>query len=224
MNDVDIINIAVIFALKQEARYFKPPADVRVFICGMGNKNAEKFIAQFLSTHSPKMVFTCGLAGALNPGLKLNSIVFESSEENIVSKMLKSFGAIEGRFLCSPKIICSSQEKLTLYKTTNADAVEMESGIIQRICSQRKIPCVTLRVISDTAGEDLPLNFNEFIDSNGEIRLKKLFSILAKNPRLIARLINFQKQTNTSARVLGEFLTGFFYNFCSMREITKGAQ
>ncbi|MGC8743032.1 MAG: hypothetical protein ACP5T0_04040 [Verrucomicrobiia bacterium] len=201
-------NLPVIFALKQEAKYFNPPPGIQLFYCGMGNKNAEKFINELLKNSRPSILFTCGLAGALNPGIKLNSIVFSASEE--LALLFNQLDAIEGRFYCSNRVICSSKEKLALYRETGADAVEMESGIIKEICKRHNIPAVTVRVISDIAQEDLPLDFNDYIDENGDIKISKILMKIATNPQLAARLINFQKQTDNAARALGEFLNKFF--------------
>lgn len=201
-------NLSVIFALKQEAKYFNPPPNVQLFYCGMGNKNAERFINELLKNSHPSILLTCGLAGALNPEIKLNSIVFSAPEE--FASLLSRFGAIEARFYCSNRVICSSKEKLSLYRETGADAVEMESGIIKEICSRHNIPAVTVRVISDIADEDLPLDFNDYIDENGDIKISKILMKIVANPQLAARLINFQKQTDNAARALGEFLNKFF--------------
>ncbi|MGB9601441.1 MAG: hypothetical protein ACP5MG_13840 [Verrucomicrobiia bacterium] len=201
-------NIPLVFALKQEAKYFNPPPYVQIFFCGMGGKNAANFTNEFIKTFNPQILFTCGFAGALNPELKLNSIVFSAPEQT--AGVLKRLGAIESRFYCSTRVICSSKEKLNLYQQTGADAVEMESGIIKNVCEKHNVACVVIRVISDTAYEDLPLDFNELINANGKIKMFKLIARVSARPLLARRLLNFQKQTDAAARALGEFLNRFF--------------
>src|SRR5208282_5587539 len=87
----------VCFALKEESAPFQKMVagrlGISVLITGIGRKNAEKAVREFLDGHSggasvpasrlvsslapPDYVLTCGFAGGLNPDLKLGEVVFE---------------------------------------------------------------------------------------------------------------------------------------------------
>ncbi len=212
MNESDYKKISVIFAVKEEAKYFKPPSQVNVLFSGIGNKNAEKCIQKIINSRCPDIVLTCGFAGALNPALNRGTIVFQSQKE--LTPLLRALGGVEAKFHCSNYVVCTSKDKADLFKTTAADAVEMESGIIYKVCLNQNIPCTIIRVISDTANEDLPLNFNEFITDKGKIKLSILFIVLLRTPTAVFNLIKFQKNIDFSARMLGEFLNQFLKHYC----------
>lgn len=197
--------IAVIFALKEEAKFFNP--NLKYYICGIGKHNAENCIKQILANDKPDIVFTCGFAGALNPGLKPNTIVYSAPDK--LKPILNSYGGVESKFYCSDRLIYSASEKLKLHQTTNADAVEMESGIIYGLCFKQNVPCAIIRVISDSADEDLPMNFDEVTGYNGKIIYTKLFLTILKHPGIVPKLIKFQNRINSSSKVLGEFLNKF---------------
>ena len=97
-------------------------------------------------------------------------------------------------------------EKQALWKSTAADAVEMESGVIREICRAEEIPSTTVRVISDTAEEDLPLDFNALMTPDFRINFLKLGLAVARSPGKIPRLLRFQKQTAQAARALAAAL------------------
>ncbi len=208
--------ICLIFAIKEETKFFNPLPEVKVCISEMGKNNAQKCIKQILANDKPEIVFTCGFAGALNPALKLNTIVYSAPDK--LKPVLNSLGGVEAKFYCSNHVIHSASEKLKLYQSTNADAVEMESGVICDICSQHNVLCAIIRVISDTANEDLPMNFNEITNDDGKIIYAKLISEILKQPSIIPQLMQFQNKINLSAKALGEFLNRF------LREITKTPQ
>jgi len=80
--------ILVCFALKEEATPFRKMAyplhepALAIRLVGIGRRNAEKFIREYLVSHTPGLVLTCGFAGGLNPALKLGDVVFSLSTLN----------------------------------------------------------------------------------------------------------------------------------------------
>ena len=121
---------------------------------------------------------------------------------------LLELGALRVRFLESDHVVVTAREKAGLWQTTGADAVEMESAEIRRICQQRGIPVATIRVISDTAAEDLPLDFNQVSGSDQNLSYAKLAVRVVRSPALIGRLLHLQRRLNGAARRLTEVLEG----------------
>jgi hypothetical protein len=95
---------------------------------------------------------------------------------------------------------------MALWQNTGADAVEMESHIIRSLCQESHIPSATVRVISDGAREDLPVDFNRLFTPAGRLHAGKLFLALLKTPRGLAGLLHLRRQTRTAARLLADTL------------------
>jgi adenosylhomocysteine nucleosidase len=220
----------ICFALKEEAALFRKIAadkpGVAIIVTGVGRKNAEQSVREFLATNSPELVLTCGFTGGLNPDLKLGDVVFETvnaplapslsppggervsggTGEGLVSK-LAAAGAKPVKFFCADRIATTVAEKKKLRAETGADAVEMESGAIHAVCRERGISCAMVRVISDTAGEDLPLDFNRLFKPDMSLDYGKLAWAIAKSPGKIGALLKLQKQTRFAAEKLAEVLS-----------------
>ena len=221
---------AVCFALKEEAAPFRKIAagksGISILITGVGRQNAEKSVREFLATNSPELVLTCGFAGGLNPDLKLGEVVFEifpgSSRGNEAQikignqsepphvgcyEKLVAAGAKPAKFFCANRIATTVAEKKKLRDETGADAVEMESAAIHAACRERGIPCATVRAISDTAGEDLPLDFNVLSKPDKSLDFGKLVWAIIKSPGKIGALMQLQKNTMFAAEQLARVLT-----------------
>lgn len=208
----DPVDHLVCFAVKEEAAFFLPRlarADaIQVRVTGMGRRNAADGIRKAVAAVDPDCVLTCGFAGGLNPALSLGTVVFDQDFDAGVAERLMELGAVSGRFYCSKRVAVTAAEKRALWESTGADAVEMESTVIRTICHELRIPSATIRVVSDTAQDDLPLDFNALMTSNDRIDFIKLALALVKSPRKIPQLISFQRQTIVAARRLGEVLQG----------------
>lgn len=201
----------VCFALKEEAAPFRKIAAQRpgnfTLIVGIGRQNAEKSVREYLATNSPRLVLTCGFAGGLNPDLKLGDVVFEPATCNPkLATSLLAAGAKPAKFFCADRIATTVAEKQALRAETGADVVEMESAAIQAVCAERGISCATVRVISDTANEDLPLDFNALGKPDKSLDFGKLAWAIAKSPGKIGALMELQKKTSFAARQLAAVL------------------
>jgi adenosylhomocysteine nucleosidase len=199
---------------------------LREFLNSRRSRGNETQIKEKLETphvvpYEPDLVLTCGFAGGLNPELKLGEIVFEISrsrgdETQIKEKLetlhvvsyetLVAAGAKPAKIFCADRIATTVAEKKKLRAETGADAVEMESAAIHAVCRERGIPCATVRVISDTANEDLPLDFNALSKPDKNLDYGKLFLAIAKSPGKIGALMQLQKKTRFAAEQLAEIL------------------
>ena len=203
-------SVLVCFAVRQEATFFSAPqpikGNIRVLLTGMGHKNAAKTAQRALDDSRPELVLTCGFAGGLKPYLPLGAIVFSADMDAGLDSILVELGAIRAQFHCSTRIASRSVEKRSLWESTRADAVEMESGVIRQICLERKIPSATVRAISDTAQQDLPLDFNALMTPGWQIDYRKLLWKLLRRPGTVPALLAFQRHTKMAARNLGQSL------------------
>ena len=205
-------NTLVCFAVKEEAADFRRGLDrllpVDVLVSGIGPRNADQSIRRALEYGTPALVLTCGFAGALDPKLKLGDVVFDADPESRLAEVLRSLGAGPAKFHGSDRVAATAAAKAALRRTTGADAVEMESSVIRAICRERGIPGATVRVISDVAGQDLPLDFNAVMGPDGNISMAKLAGALLKSPGKVPRLLELRRDTRLAARRLADVLLG----------------
>ena len=204
----------VCFAVKEEAKFFFPQQSragaIQAWVTGMGRMNAAESLREAVAAVEPERVLTCGFAGGLNPALALGTVLFDHDFDAGVAEALAELGALPARFHCSKRVAITAGEKRALWESTGADAVEMESSVIRNLCREWKIPSATIRVISDTAHDDLPLDFNALMTSDDRIHYGKLAMAILASPRKIPQLIAFQRQTVTAARELGRVLKELF--------------
>jgi nucleoside phosphorylase len=214
------MRLLICFALKEEAVPFRKIAagksSVSILLTGIGRANAEKSVREFLGKQlagtlaPPNLVLTCGFAGGLNLDLNVGDILFEignqKSEIGDLEGRLLAAGAKPAKFVCVDRVATTVADKKKLRDETGADVGEMESAAIHAVCVEKKIPCATVRVISDTANEDLPLDFNALAKPDKNIDYGKLAWTIAKSPGKIPALIKMQKQTQFAAQQLAKVL------------------
>jgi adenosylhomocysteine nucleosidase len=208
-------DVLICFAVEEEAKFFpqgsrgllsRGPHLYETLVTGIGRKNAAEHIRRALPIVRPRVVLSCGFAGGLNPDLALGDIVFDEDYEVGLTEMLEELGCSSGRFHCAKRVAVTAEEKHRLWQSTAADAVEMESSVIRTICREFRIPSATIRVISDTAHEDLPLDFNVLMTSDDRINYAKLAWAILSSPRKIPKLMDFQRQTIIASRRLASIL------------------
>jgi adenosylhomocysteine nucleosidase len=175
-------------------------------VAGMGLANAGAAAAALLAGGRPGWVVTTGFAGALKPGVAAGEVFFDADGDFPAAARLAPAGAKQGRFVSEPRVAVLAAEKAALRARTGADAVDMESAVIRDACRAAGVPSATVRVISDAADEDLPLDFNRLTRADGNLSSVRLALAIAARPGLIPRLIRFGGVTAKAGERLAEVL------------------
>jgi adenosylhomocysteine nucleosidase len=82
---------------------------------------------------------------------------------------------------------------------------------VSREASARGVPFYCIRVISDEAGEDLPLDFNRFRKPDGRLSRARILAGVLQHPGKIPALMKLDRSANLASRALGEFLANCQY-------------
>ena len=201
----DLERVLFCFAVEQEAKFFVRGGMERL-ITGVGRENAERELHRALHRVPYQLVLSCGFAGGLNPYLSVGTVVFATDEDAGLTPALLAAGACPATFHSADRVATTVSEKQALWKATGADAVEMESQVIRAICRAHQIPSATIRVISDAANEDLPLDFNVLMTAEQKLNYGKLALALLGSPNRIPAILRLQRQTQVAAKNLAKVL------------------
>jgi len=192
-------------AVREEAAFLNRRA-VPVLVTGMGIDNARRHLATRLRRERPEVLMTCGFAGALDPSLRVGTVVFDADDAFPWRAELLRAGARQARFLASERVVITAAEKQRLHAETGAEVVEMESSVLRQLCRAHGIPSATMRVVSDAAQEDLPVDFNRLMTSRMTLSFPRLALALLARPSRIGGLLALQRHTRLAARRLAEVL------------------
>lgn len=190
-------------------------AEVMVLLTGMGRESAVRAMKS-VALDSCDVCISTGLAGALDAALRPGEIAAGRSagvaggERQMPSDggLLDCAVSCGARpvdlFLTSETIAATGREKQALGAFGNI--VEMESFHVLEAASAAHVPAVTLRAISDTLAEDLPIDFHRVLDSRGHVRIGRMMAELARHPQHIPALIRFGRQSRSASESLADFL------------------
>ncbi len=102
-----------------------------------------------------------------------------------------------GRFVSLPRIIWRGEDKRRVATETGAMALDMESAAIGAIAAEHRIPFVVIRAVSDLLDEDLPLDFNLFLEPTDW--LKGAWTCVSR-PTSLLGLRRMRTQMRTASR------------------------
>lgn len=181
---------------------------VELLVTGMGETNARRETTLALDRTARAFVLTCGFAGALAPGLRVGDLVFDTDaapgSAAPITNALRAAGASPAKFHCADRVAVTVADKQRVREMTGADVIEMESGVIRELCRARRIPSATLRVISDAASDDLPLDFNAVVDEQWRLSPWRMARWIFLHPSSLRGLLRLQKHTRQAAERLAE--------------------
>ncbi len=147
-------------------------------------------------------ILSVGFSGALDPALRIGDIV-------VSGEVPKGVGAsfVRGDVISVDRVAITAQNKRDLREATGASVVEMESAAVAQKARAWNIPFGCVRVVSDAAGEDLPLDFNRYRDADGRFeRTRIALAALGRPFTVLPGLVRLDRHCRQAAEQLGEFL------------------
>ncbi len=110
-----------------------------------------------------------------------------------------------GLLFSTDHVAITAKEKSELHQT-GARVIEMEAAGVAAKAQEHNLPFYCIRVVTDTAGETLPLDFNQMRDANGRFSRSKIIFAAMRRPALFLKLLNFDKRCKNAAQALGDFI------------------
>jgi len=141
----------ICFALPFEAAGFFAPPGWEVWTLGCAGGEAEKKFRRRAQAQPPAFCILAGLAGGLHPDLHAADIILDTAEDARISELPA------GRVHTCERIVQAAADKATLRIATGADVCDLETARLRRVASDMGFPLWSLRSVSDTASQDLPI-------------------------------------------------------------------
>ena len=110
-----------------------------------------------------------------------------------------------GQLLSLDRVASTSAEKSELRKQ-GAAAIEMEAAAVSQKAREYNLPFYCIRVVTDTATESFPLDFNRLRDTNGRFSRTKILAAAFRRPTVFPGLLKLNKRSKQAAQALGDFI------------------
>lgn len=188
---------------------------------GIGHERAREASESALFAVSPDGIISTGYAGGLDVAglgeLILGTGIRDWTSDRSDVEIQADCGFLEaaqvaareatvtwrqGPVLTVQHIIWRASEKQALGRASGAIAVDMESAAIASVAVAAGIPFLVARAVSDSAADDLPMDFNRWLAPFGPARL--LMEII-RRPSALTRLYAMKRQADRASETLRRF-------------------
>ncbi len=158
-----------------------------------------------------------GVAGGLDPALVCGAILLPEEvlleagaplrtaavwRERVQRSLGPRWPATGGRLLTCGHPLGSVAEKAMAFGNTRAIAVDMESYAIGEVAVARGVPFIVVRVIVDTARDELPPALAGVMDSGGQVSAARLIGRLVLQPARLGSLLRLARRYGAAQRSL----------------------
>ena len=182
-----------IVGVKEEYNVLKNTKyDVKI---AYGAKNASK--AAKILCKKVECIVSFGFAGSIDSKLTNGEIIIpkflidknkkkkflSSKHRSTILHKLSNQEVNEKGIISVDKIINENESKKRIYEKFKASSIDMESDSIYKICCEKKIPLIIVRVIFDDLSFNIPNFIVKSTNSNGDISITSLLKFVSTSPK-----------------------------------------
>jgi len=207
-------------------------SDVLLVQTGMGRERAETATKLVLERYPVTDLVSLGFAGALTEDLKVADVVICStlfcaedggqgatkpipygSDDRLFRHATQALEGTGVRFCVGsgvtvPQVISTPEERRELCQAFGAHVVDMESYWIARMASDKRIPFVEIRSISDTPRDSLP-PLGQMLTEDGRWQWNRALAYFLHHPGLPKALLGLAWNARRARRTLTTAILSF---------------
>jgi nucleoside phosphorylase len=179
---------------------------------GPGPKLAGEAVDVVQQSKQMDSLVSIGFCGALKLSLAPCDIFVASEVAGIAGALMPASSRPfkTGKLLSIDRVVSTAVEKVQLGQA-GADAVEMEAAAVALRAQKYNVPFYAVRVVTDTADENFPLDFNRMRsrggNNAGRFSRGKIIAAALRNPATVfPELLKLNKRTKRASQALGDFL------------------
>jgi hopanoid-associated phosphorylase len=187
--------------------------DGALVACAGARPQKARWLARELIKKGATRLMSFGIAGGLEPGLPIGSLVVGSQvsstdgtwscDDDWINKLSHTLpeghcGGVWG----SEILIPTATEKSALYHKSHCLIVDMESHAAAQIAVEAKMPFVVLRAVCDTSDMDVPPIVMAAIKEDGSINYAKAIGHILRHPSQIAGLLHVGRGSGKALKIL----------------------
>jgi adenosylhomocysteine nucleosidase len=178
-------------------------------LAGGGTPEGAAEAANRLVAQGVNALVSFGFAGGLDPALRPgavvipNSVLYGGKVYAAEPALADRFGGLTGhRLMAGTAVAANANTKRQLYATTQAHAIDLESGSVACVAQHYGLPFVVVRAISDPADRDLPPAALLALDRQGGIDLIRVLVSLLRQPTQLPALLVLAADAARARRAL----------------------
>ncbi len=195
-------------------------------VAGAGSEPAGRATRLLIDGHRPRLILSPGFAGGLNPALTRGTVVYPRRSITrsggppiaVVATGQGSVTAAAGDATSSDSlaivsvdtVMTTAAAKRELAVSTGASLVDMETYAVATAARAAGLPCVSIRVISDDASQDLPKEIAALVQpQSGMRRLGAALAGIGRRPRAAVDMWKLWEHAVVDGRTLAGAIRTF---------------
>ena len=192
---------------------------VAVIVGGMGRIAARQAADLLIAGHRPRWIVSAGFGGALDPHLRRFDLIMPNVIEDLDGHRFhvdvsipddhdhrEGSRLLTGSLVTIDSIAATAVEKSMLRHKIGATIVDMETSAVAAVCTERGLKFLAIRVVSDTASEDLPPEVVKLMTRSGGYLVGSALRSIWNRPSSLKDFWNLHQSAQEAADKLAEML------------------